>query len=503
MLVIQQFEDNAKKSFSKISMRVTITPLMKRFYTIFLFISFLFVGHFGFAQDFDELIPKEAKSNGKLGVLVKSLSTDKKILEHNSNKLFTPASNQKIITSATALSLLGSDYRFKTEFYSGGGIIDGVLYGGLYVKGYGDPTTTTQHLNSIVYELKKLGVKEIRGGITVDDSYFDDVRYGKGWKAEWKGDFYSPPISALTLNHNTFEIKVYPTKSGRVPAVELDPKGTNINIINKAITNSKKGGLTAKWLEEGKTIMLQGRISPRSSFYSLKIPISSPDIYTGSALRRILVDAGIRVNGFVGRGKVPKWAKLFYTHLSDPLNSIITEYNKNSVNIIGENIIKTLGAEFISAAGSWEKGAQVISAFLNRLGIKDEFEIVDGSGLSPLNRVTPHAITEVLRYAYKNKLIGFQFLSSLPIAGVDGTLKERFKSSEVEGRVLAKTGYLNNVRALSGYVFTKSGDVLVFSILANGLGWKAKEFQNDLLSNLVECCQSNGSMTNGVPQTKQ
>ncbi|MGH7900501.1 MAG: D-alanyl-D-alanine carboxypeptidase, partial [Thermodesulfobacteriota bacterium] len=101
---------------------------------------------------------------------------------------------------------------------------------------------------------------------------------------------------------------------------------------------------------------------------------------------------------------------------------------------------------------------------------------------------------------YKNQMIGFQFLTSLTIAGVDGTLKHRFSSSDVKGRVFAKTGYLNNVRSLSGYVFTKSGDVLVFSILANGLGWRAKEFQNDLLIQLVECCKSKGSTNNGVPK---
>lgn len=481
-------------------MRVTIPALMKRFYLPFLLSYLLFISHVGFSQDFNELIPKEAKSNGKLGVLVTSLTTDRKILEHNSDRLFVPASNMKVITSVAALSLLGGDYKFKTEFYSGGGISDGVLYGGLYIKGYGDPTITTEHLNFIAYELKKRGVKEIKGGITVDDSYFDTVRYAKGWKKEWRGDFYSPPIGALTLNHNIFEIKVYPSKSGRIPAVELEPKGTNINIINKAITSTRRGGLTAKWLEEGKTIMLQGRISPRSSFYSFKIPISSPDLYVGSALRGVLVDAGIKVNGFLVRGVVPHWAKVFYTHFSDPLHSIITEYNKNSVNIIGENILKTLGAEFKALPGTWKKGAQVVSEFLHKIGIKDEFRIVDGSGLSLLNQITPHAITEVLKYAYKNQLIGFQFLASLPIAGVDGTLKGRFKKSEVEGRVIAKTGYLNNVRALSGYVFAKSGDVLVFSILANGLGLKAKEFQNDLLILLVECCKTNGSKSNGVPK---
>jgi D-alanyl-D-alanine carboxypeptidase/D-alanyl-D-alanine-endopeptidase (penicillin-binding protein 4) len=266
---------------------------MKRFYSSILALVILFINNVGFSQDINELIPKEAKTNGKLGVLVKSLSSDQKILEHNSGKLFVPASNQKVITSVTALSLLGNDYRFRTEFYSGGGISDGVLYGGLYIKGYGDPTITTEHLNSIAYELKKRGVKEIKGGITVDDSYFDSIRYGKGWKEEWRGDLYSPPIGALTLNHNTFEIKVYPSKSGRIPTVELEPKGANINIINKAITSTKRGGLTAKWLEDGKTIMLQGRISHRSSFYTFKIPIRSPDLYIGGALRGVLAGTGI------------------------------------------------------------------------------------------------------------------------------------------------------------------------------------------------------------------
>ena len=111
-----------------------------------------------------------------------------------------------------------------------------------------------------------------------------------------------------------------------------------------------------------------------------------------------------------------------------------------------------------------------------------------GSGLSLLNRVSPKTLTEVLSYAYENRIIASDFIDSLPIAGVDGTLKKRFRESDVQGRVMAKTGYLNNVRALSGYVFTKQGDVLVFSILDNGLGWKTKEFQSSLLSELVGCC---------------
>jgi len=433
-------------------------------------------------------IPKEALSNGRLGVVVKSLTTDELIFQYNPDKLFVPASNVKVLTSVTALSILKPDYRFKTVFYSGGDVTQGVIHGGLYIKGYGDPTLSTQYLETIAEEFKSLGVKEIKGGIIVDDSYFDNVRYGKGWKEKWKGDVFSPPISALSLNYNTFYIKVYPSKPGRIPIVALEPKGTNVNVINKAITTNKGGRLTAVWLEGGKTIKLDGSISRRTPSYTLEITTRNPTLYAGSAFKRILDDAGIRVEGYVTVGVVPDWAGVLYTHFSDPLYLIIAEFNKNSVNIIGENIIKTLGATIIGEPGTWEKGTQVVSNFLHEIGIKDSFEIFDGSGLSLLNRVSPNAITDVLEYAYNNQVISLKFLNSLSIGGVDGTLKKRFRRSEVEGRVMAKTGHLSNVNALSGYLFTKSGDVLVFSILANGLGSKATSFQNSLLGELVDCC---------------
>jgi PBP4 family serine-type D-alanyl-D-alanine carboxypeptidase len=433
-------------------------------------------------------IPKEALSNGRLGVVVKSLTTDELIFQYNPDKLFVPASNVKVLTSVTALSILKPDYRFKTVFYSGGDVTQGVIHGGLYIKGYGDPTLSTQHLETIAEEFKSLGVKEIKGGITVDDSYFDNIRYGKGWKEKWKGDVFSPPISALSLNYNTFYIKVYPSKPGRIPIVALEPKGTNVNVINKAITTNKGGRLTAVWLEGGKTIKLDGSISRRTPSYTLEITTRNPTLYAGSAFKRILDDAGIRVEGYVTVGVVPDWAGVLYTHFSDPLYLIIAEFNKNSVNIIGENIVKTLGAIIIGEPGTWEKGTEVVSNFLHEIGIKDSFEIFDGSGLSLLNRVSPNAITDVLEYAYNNQVISLKFLNSLSIGGVDGTLKKRFRRSAVEGRVMAKTGHLSNVNALSGYLFTKSGDVLVFSILANGLGSKATSFQNSLLGELVDCC---------------
>lgn len=432
------------------------------------------------------MLPKEARNNGKLGVVVKSLTSGETIYEHNAQSLFIPASNEKIITSVASLSLLKRDYRFKTEFSSGGGISKGVLHGGLYVKGYGDPTLGEPHIGFIVYELKKRDIKEIKDGITVDDSYFSRTRRAEGWKEEWTDDFYSPPISALSFNYNTIEVKVASSKSGQKPSVSILPEGSGIAIINNAVTSTKQGVLTTTWKDD-QTIIVGGRIRPKSSVL-LKIPVQNPTLLTGNVFKNAIEEAGIKVSGPVVAGDVPRWATVFYTHYSDPLSAIITEYNKNSVNIIGENLIKTLGAEFRGAPGSWESGSSVISEFLNGIGIKDGFRVVDGSGLSLLNRVSPKTLTEVLSYAYTNRIIASDFIDSLPIAGVDGTLKKRFRQSDVQGRVMAKTGYLNNVRALSGYVFTKQGDVLVFSILDNGLGWKTKEFQNNLLSELVGCC---------------
>lgn len=446
----------------------------------------------GYSDRLFTLIPKEARSNGKLGVVVKSLTTNESIFEFNADKLFIPASNQKVIISVAALSLLKPDYRFKTEFYSGGEVSDGVLHGGLYVKGYGDPTLERDNLVLIANQMKMMGIKEIRGGIIVDDSYFETVRFGKGWKSIWRGDAFSPPISALTLNHNTFEIHVSPSRSGGTPYIRLDPPGSYIQVFNKAVTSSRKGGLSAHWVDGSNAVVLNGRISPRRTSQALELAVVDPTLYTGGVFKRALEDSGIKVSGAVSKGIVPKWGNPVYTHNSIPLALVVNEYNKESVNVIGENLIKTLGAHFKGSPGSWETGAQVISDFLVGIGVDNDFRIVDGSGLSNLNRVSPKTMTDVLQYAYTNKLIGPDFVKSLPIAGVDGTLKKRFKSSVLEGRVFAKTGYINNVRALSGYALTRSGDVLAFSILSNGIGPQVKTFQSNILTELMDCCRSTG-----------
>ena len=468
--------------------------LMNRAYTRLILVLSLLIfpvselGATNYQNKFSALIPQSARGNGKLGVYVMSLKDNRVIFHYNENKNFIPASNNKVISSYAALSLLGKNYRFKTEFYAGGEISDGIVFGGLYIKAYGNPVMTTDDLMSIVLRMKSMGIKRIKGDIYLDDTYFDSVEYASGWKSEWIGDYYCPPIAAFALNYNTIDVKVTPTTIGSRPKIGIDPESFIPNINNRAVTSKHKTRMIVKLDPLGKLLNVSGKINRRSGQQTYTISALKPTTYFGQVFRNLLAAEGIGFDGQVIGKEVPAWSTIIYTHYSDPLHEIIYEFNKDSINIIGETLVKTLGAEYLGIPGSWEGGLFVISKFLKESGTGSDIEISDGSGLSRYNRVSPKVLTTILSRAYNRSDFSYEYLSSLPVAGVDGTLKKRFRGSRIKGRVAAKTGYLNGVRALSGYVFAKDGNILVFSVISNGLGYKAKTFQNDLLLQLIDCC---------------
>lgn len=436
------------------------------------------------------LIPEEAIGNDKLGVFVGSLRSEKAIFKYNDNKLFIPASNNKVVSSYAAMSLLGKDFRFKTEFYSGGEINNGTLFGELYIKAYGDPTINTNHLLRIIRHFKQRGIKKIKGDIVLDNYFFDTVEYAKGWKSEWVGEYYCPPVDAFSLNYNTIDIFVAPSSLGSKSIINIYPESYNISVENKLITTRKRKSINAKIDPENNILVVKGGVYYKSGEQKLSISTNRPVTYFGIVFGNLLLQEGIEFEGRLIRKEVPNWASLFYTHYSEPLYVIVNEFNKESVNIIGEALVKSIGAKYLGAPGTWEKGASVISNFLIKQGVGSDIEYIDGSGLSLQNKITPKALAGILSKAYRDSNFSYEFLSSLPLSGVDGTLKKRFKDPKLKGKIAAKTGYLKGVRALSGYVFGRNGNILVFSIISNGLGWKAKNFQDKLLAELVDCCSS-------------
>ncbi len=428
-------------------------------------------------------ISKNASSKRKIGIMVRSADTGRTVFRYNSKKEFIPASNNKILSSIAALSLLGKDFRFKTKFYLGGGIHSGVGHGGLYVKGFGDPTIDIEKLKEIAGRIKALGITAIEGGIHLDGSYFDDVHYGEGWDSEWFGKSFCPPVTAISFNYNSAKIKISASKVQGAPVtVRTEPAEFPFPIRSKVSTSLKRSAVRAKYNERNE-LKISGYVSPRKKAETLELSVPDPFFYFGAVLKQVLEEEGIEVNGPIDRRRVPRWTGKIFTHYSEPLGTIIHEYNKESVNIIGESIVKVIGAKYLSTPGSWKSGTHVIENHLRMIGLNGNFSMADGSGLSRLNRVSPEDITHALAKVYKDPDISEEFISSLPIAGVDGTLKKRFRS--LKGKVYAKTGYLEGARSLSGYVFGKNGQVYVFSIISNGMGSRVKKLQNLLLRELV------------------
>lgn len=428
-------------------------------------------------------ISKNVSSQKKIGIMVRSADTGKTVFQYNSKKKFIPASNNKILTSIAALSLLGKDFRFKTEFHLGGGIHSGVGHGGLYVKGFGDPTIDTEELREIAGRIKALGITKIDGGIHLDGSYFDDVYYAEGWDPEWLGKGFCPPVTAISFNYSSAKIRISASRVQGAPAtVRTEPAEFPFPIRNRVSPALKRSGVRAEYNEQNE-LRISGYVSSRKKAETLELSVPDPFFYFGAALRRVLEESGVEVTGSIDRRRVPKWAGKLFTHYSEPLATIIHEYNKESVNIIGESMVKVIGAKFLSTPGSWESGTRVIENHLRMIGLNGDFSVADGSGLSRMNRVSPEDLTQALAKAYDDPDISEEFIASLPIAGVDGTLKKRFRN--LKGKIYAKTGYLEGARSLSGYAFGKNGRVYVFSIISNGMGTKVKKLQNLLLRELV------------------
>ncbi len=406
-------------------------------------------------------------------VRIVSMKTGKEILSQNASQALMPASNMKVITSAAALSLLKPEFRFKTQFFTDGYINGSNLKGNLYLKGFGDPVLTDERLAELVQELRYAGVETITGDLIVDDSFFDQKHTGKGWKSTYGAASYSARISALSLNLNTVEVRVRPTQAGQPAAINLKPANTFFEVVNQTRTSAGRTRLKiSRDLVNGKNrIIVSGNLYVRGRTEIEQINLDKPSLYVGNVTQGLLKREQIQLQGRLKKAATPAGSRLLASTLSPPLNEVVAELNKKSVNLIAENLLKFLGATFKGAPGTAEKGAAVIKEkfLVAQVGLPANLPIViaDGSGLSPLNRMSADVLTRVLQHMFEQFDVSVDFMSSMAIAGVDGTLKKRMNTPALKRRVRAKTGFINGVSALSGYVYTKDNDVIIFSFLMN------------------------------------
>lgn len=410
----------------------------------------------------------QAASNGDLSIYVCD-SEGKTIFEYFPDRLLAPASNLKILTAASAIHYLGPDYRYVTSVY--GTPIDekrgGLMEGSLYLVGSGDPTfckpffdSPTAVFEELAEELAKKGLRRITGDIIGDDSVFDREFTGKGWKDRYILDSYAAECAGLSLNANLVQITLMRG------AVSFVPDSSIFNVND----NTVSGGYTdISMIRKRGTndITVKGSIAPGENG-GATITVHNPSLFSIDAFEKILKTQSIYNTGTTrlipesdSRYKYAEFVELA-RHESPRLLEILIPMMKESDNMLAQHVFKTIGAE-INGKGSLAKSGESVLNLFKEAGIDTKgIVIADGCGLSDLNRISSRQLGGLLVFMLKDKH-SKEFLRTFPVSGVDGTLKYRMS----DNNVWAKTGTINGVSSLSGYVVTNDGDTAVFSIISN------------------------------------
>jgi D-alanyl-D-alanine carboxypeptidase/D-alanyl-D-alanine-endopeptidase (penicillin-binding protein 4) len=420
----------------------------------------------------EQLLSQPPLAGARVAVEVQSLEDGQVVFSRNGEDLLNPASNTKLVTSAAALLRLGPEYRFSTDYLGDHAITRGRV-GTLYVKGRGDPAVNTERLEALVADLWHRGLRQV-GNIVLDDSFFDREQFGPGWEQETSDKAWAAGVGALSLNHNAVTIYITPAdRAGQRARVELEPDARDYFLIENRVStvrSNQRRKLRPHALPEGERtrIVVEGRIPLHAEPVVTYRRIGDPTFYYGQTLRMLLRQRGIHVAGRVKRGQAPEKAVLLQTYDSPGLAEVVRDMNKVSSNFIAEMLIKTLGAELKGTPGTWPKGLDVAEDLLAELGIpRGTYVLHNGSGLNDTNRFSARQMATLLQSVWKRFPVASEFIASLGIAARDGTMRLRMEGTDAAGRLRAKTGTLERVTALSGYVQSMGGERFVFSVLVN------------------------------------
>lgn len=396
---------------------------------------------------------------------------------HNSDKLMIPASLSKLVTLGAVLHELHPGYKYKTQLVSDASIKEGVLSGALYLKGGGDPSFVSENMWFLVNELMRSGVTSIEGDIVVDDTRFDTIRYGDDRQKERVDRAYDAPVGAMSMNWNSVTVYVRPgDKAGEKAKVFVDVLSPYVKVRNETKTVAAGRGQTIGVerntdKKAGDEIIVTGAMAlahPEAVFYK---SITSPDLFAGHNLVEFLKQRGISVKGSVRTGAAPSQATVLATSESKPLGSVVGDMAKWSNNYVAEMLVKNLAADAGETPGTMAGGMNRVRAYLESIGFKKgEYEFINAAGLTRENKLTPVQIGRFLEIVHGDFTMFPEYLTALPIAGVDGTLRSRMKNTSAERWVRAKTGLLTGVVGLAGFAGRSNGSIVTFAFIYNGGG---------------------------------
>ena len=461
----------------------------------------------------EAILQQEDFGSAFWGIEILDLEDDEVLYARNPTRALVPASTTKLATTAAALEWLGPKARLVTTLFADGPIEDGTLHGDLIVRGGGDPTIA-EDLDEYGYagllaqwvdSVSAAGIRRIGGDVIGDDDVFDDVAYGPGWQWDDFPFYYSVEISGLSYNENVVDFAVAGSAEGSAGTVTWEPETEYVSFINASVTVDRRGRIEEAYVRPpgSNDFVIASRV-PEGRVEREALAVHNPTRFFVHVLRERLESAGIVVDGGAvdvdDLARKPDYAstsmRVLARHQSPPVAEIAALVNKPSHNLAAESLLKTLGRipedeDDDPLPGSWERGAAVVRQTLGRAGVDTlRVRLVDGSGLSRLNLITPRAIGQLLAYmwSHPDPEIRDAFVRSLAVGGADGTLEGRFASGAAAGRVLGRTGTMTSVSALAAYVTRRGREPLVVVLIANNHlvpSRRVRQAQDDIVNLLA------------------
>lgn len=446
------------------------------------------------------ILSDETLSGAQASVSIRSAETGEVLYENEADDRLKPASNMKLLTGAAALETLGAGYTFSTEVLREGDMKGNKLHGDLYLKGKGDPTLMEEDFEAMAQSLKDSGLREVKGNLIADDTWYDDIRLSEdlSWNDETR--YYGSQISSLTASPNedydpgTVIVAAYPSDTTGEPAdITVTPNNEYVEIVNqtKTVAAGQSKDLSIERKHGTNDIVIEGTVPVEASRSRSWVAVSEPSGLALDLFRQSLEKEGIKVKGKAQlNGETPSSAEVMVSKESMPLHELFIPFMKLSNNNHAEVLIKEMG-RVVHGEGSWEKGLEVVEAFLEENGVgADAMRLRDGSGMSHVNMIPSGEISNLL-FQIREKEWFPAYLESLPVAGhndrfVGGTLRNRMEDTAAENNVQAKTGSLTGVTSLSGYVTTEDGEALIFSIVLNNYLGSVEEIEDRIAVTLAE-----------------
>ncbi|NDL56770.1 D-alanyl-D-alanine carboxypeptidase/D-alanyl-D-alanine endopeptidase [Phytoactinopolyspora mesophila] len=452
------------------------------------------------AADIDEILADPRMDGSQASVVVADAASGEVLYERNGENRLMPASNQKIVTSAAAMDVLGPDYTFTTTVETDARHTGRILAGDLYLRGTGDPTMLVEDYEALADEIADAGIQRVHGGVVADDTWFDDVRLGLGWDWDDEPFYYSAQISALTAapdtdyDAGTVIIEVDPGRRvGDAPQVTMTPENEYVEIVNDATTTEAGTGRSLSIDRErgGNTIRISGTIATDGSGSRVWRTVWEPTDFAAHLFLAALEDRGVHVREGISRGSTPGDARVLAAHESMSLSELLIPFMKLSNNGHAEVLMKAMGRE-TAGAGTWAAGREAVRESLRGWDVEPgNMAIADGSGLGRRNWIPANELITLLR-SIQDETWYDQWYESMPVAGIEerlvgGTLRSRMSGTAAEGNAVGKTGTLTGATGLSGYVTTADGDELVYSILLNYyLSGKPSDLEDQIVVRLAE-----------------